>query len=167
MTCWAPVRVLISICDCSQFQGGRHSGILVLAARGCFICGSAFPSPCARCLWLPAPAWPLSAAPRGVLLLEPLGARRVPAEHPPGRAGTLPSRERCKPVMHPFGNGEVCSFSSWNFPHLVFRPQSFLCFPPGFALLGAFWFGFALLCSSLASVPFLPPTLLFFLPWAA
>lgn len=42
VTCWAPVCVLISICDCTQIQGGRHSAVLkrplVLADWGCFIC---------------------------------------------------------------------------------------------------------------------------------
>lgn len=43
MTCWAPVCVLISICDCIQIQGGRHSGILRrppgLADWGCLSAG--------------------------------------------------------------------------------------------------------------------------------
>lgn len=58
MTCWAPVCMLISICDCTQIQGGRHSGILrrplVLADWGCFICRLAeiqhSLSPCPLCL---------------------------------------------------------------------------------------------------------------------
>lgn len=97
MTCWAPVCMLISICDCTQIQGGRHSGILrrplVLADWGYFICWLADTqhslSPCPLCLsqvtLTAAVVAPCSAALRGgqerdCSLVEPFEAQLIQSQ---------------------------------------------------------------------------------------
>lgn len=64
VTCWAPACVTISICDCSQLQG-RHSSTAAWGCAICIPCARHPLCPCARCLWLPAAAWPLFHSSRG------------------------------------------------------------------------------------------------------
>lgn len=106
VTCWAPVCVSISICDCSQLQGKA----LRIAAWGCAICRRHSRCPCARCLRLPAAAWPLFHSSPGEFgcwsLGEPSPSRGSRLSIP--RAGQ--ERSEVRALNDPFGNGEVCSF---------------------------------------------------------
>lgn len=129
--------------------------------------------PCARCLWLPATAVALVQQRPGGLgwwsLSKPSPSRRVTSEHPPGQGSPSPIRGRSAAERSKAQSFNASLREWWGLQFSLLEVSSFSIqtseFPPffsGSALLEMFWFGFALLCSPLAScLSFSPHPLIF------